>query len=117
MSQSATVHTIPVPAKFEDWVRDLKARPTVYDKIEELLPVLVADPKFWSLISAFTDSAAVEGSLVADDYAAAGMIHALASKRGAPLAAEKLHTIKLGLGVVLARFKLSRKYRREAQED
>lgn len=75
--------------------------------------MLVVDEKYVALLRATYDQHAVEGSLAADNVLAAIMIREKAKDIDyVDVAHEKLGIINLALGVVLRRYKMSRKQRR-----
>jgi hypothetical protein len=83
------------------------------DMVEELHTKCYESEKYRSYHEAVWDEQAVEGSLATDNIMAAGMIRDRAIKENSPVAREKLHTINKSLGVVLRRYGLSRKERRQ----
>ena len=82
--------------------------------VEDIHRVLVnEDPEYRAYLRATYDAHAVEGSLAADNVLAAMIIRERAKKIGSTeVAEEKLAIINLALGVVLRRYKASRKQRR-----
>jgi hypothetical protein len=104
----------PLPERIEDWERQIKAERTLNDLVEDLHRILVnEDPKYRAYLRATYDAHAVEGSLAADNVLAAMIIRDKAKEVGSTeVAAEKLAIINLALGVVLRRYKASRKQRR-----
>ena len=88
-------------------------RRTLNDLVEEAHISLYEDERYNSFLNAVYDEQAVEGSLSADNIMAATMIREHATKNeDNPLANEKLATISKALGVVLRRYEISRKERR-----
>jgi hypothetical protein len=109
----------PVPQALPPSVADLidqrkgDLRRTLNDHVEELHLILYEDEKYKALLYAVWDEQAVEGSLAADNIMAAGMIRELAEQRKRPeVRSQKLATIAKCLGVVLRRYQVSRKERR-----
>jgi hypothetical protein len=104
----------PLPTRIEEWERHVKAERTLNDMIEDLHRILVdEDPKYRAYLRAVYDAHAVEGSLSADNILAAMIIREKAKAIGyTEVAEEKLAIINLALGVVLRRYKASRKQRR-----
>lgn len=105
----------PLPAKIEDWERQLKAERTLNDLVEDIHRILVNESAdYRAYLRATYDAHAVEGSLAADNVLAAMMIRDKAKKMEnyPDVAGEKLAIINLALGVVLRRYHASRKQRR-----
>ena len=104
----------PVPENINDWERQIKAERTLNDMVEDIHRGLVnEDPEYRRLLRATYDAHAVEGSLAADNILAAMRIRKKAQDNGsAEVAEEKLAIINLALGVVLRRYRMSRKQRR-----
>lgn len=103
-----------LPEKMEDWVRVIKAERTLNDLVEDIHRVLVPESAdYRKYLRAVHDAHAVTGSLSFDNCKACEMIQAKAVELGIPdVAEEKLAVINLALGVVLRRYKASRKQRR-----
>jgi hypothetical protein len=82
--------------------------------VEDIHRVLVnEDPKYRALLRATYDAHAVEGSLSMDNALAAMAIRKKAEDtNNSEVAEEKLAVINMALGVVLRRYKASRKQRR-----
>jgi hypothetical protein len=75
---------------------------------------LIENEHYRAFLSAVYDEQAIEGSLAADNAMAATMIREQAKAIGnVELANEKLATIAKGLGVVLRRYGVHRKQRRD----
>jgi hypothetical protein len=107
--------TNPVPRALDDWERFIKQKVSLNDMVETIHRKLVGAPLYVSYLDAVVDSQAVEGSLAADNFMAATMIRDRASDKndGIPeLARQKIATINTALGVVLRRYHMSRKERR-----
>lgn len=104
----------PVPDKISDWVRKIKAERTLNDMVEDLHRGLVDEsPQYRDLLRATYDIHAVTGSLSFDNCLAAQMIQKKAKDNNTvDVANEKLAVINLALGVVLRRYHMSRKQRR-----
>jgi hypothetical protein len=102
----------PLPANIDDWTRHIKVERTLNDLVEDIHRILVEKEKYRDLLRAVYDAHAVEGSLAADNVLAAIMIREKAKEIGSEVAKEKLAVINLALGVVLRRYKMSRKQRR-----
>lgn len=103
----------PLPANITDWVRHVKQERSFNDQVEDIHRVLVESEEYRKLLRATYDAHAVEGSLSMDNALAAMMIREKAKEIGnTEVADEKLAIINLGLGVVLRRYKASRKQRR-----
>jgi hypothetical protein len=103
----------PLPADIDDWTRHIKAERTLNDMVEDIHRVLVEDEQYRRLLRATYDAHAVEGSLSMDNALVAMMIRDKAKELNSKeVAEEKLAVINLALGVVLRRYKASRKQRR-----
>lgn len=115
MSDRSLVSPVPLPSTRGDLavLRKLKAKlKPLNDQVEEVFEQLVEDAKFNRYLQAVYDEQAVEGSLAADNIGAAIMIRERALELGYSLADEKWATISKALGVVLRRYGLSRKERK-----
>jgi hypothetical protein len=115
MSERSLVSPVPLPSTRGDLavLRKLKAKlKPLNDQVEEVFEQLVEDEKFNRYLQAVYDEQAVEGSLAADNIGAAIMIRERALELGYSLADEKWATISKALGVVLRRYGLSRKERK-----
>jgi len=104
----------PLPDKIENWHRQIKAERTLNDLVEDIHRVLVdEDKEYRAYLRAVYDAHAVEGSLSADNVMAAIVIRKKAEEMGSTeIANEKLAIISMALGVVLRRYRMSRKQRR-----
>ena len=104
----------PLPDSIDDWVRQIKAERTINDLVEDIHRVLVNDSaEYRGFLRATYDSHAVTGSLSFDNCKACELIQAKAVDLGVTdVAEEKLAVINMALGVVLRRYKASRKQRR-----
>ena len=87
---------------------------TLNDMVEGHHLKLYEDAKYRGYLDATVGSDSKEGSLIADDMMAALMIREQASEAGDVLVAKKnLATIRTSLHVVLRRYGISRKERRD----
>jgi len=103
----------PLPASIDDWERSIKEERTLNDMVEDIHRILVNESeKYRALLRATYDAHAVTGSLSFDNCKACEMIQEKAQQIGSEVATEKLAIINLALGVVLRRYKASRKQRR-----
>jgi malonyl CoA-acyl carrier protein transacylase len=104
----------PLPDNIEDWVRQIKAERTLNDLVEDIHRALWNESEeYRKLLHATVDPQAVEGSLSMDNALAVQLIRKKAKDIGSTeVASEKLAVINLALGVVLRRYKASRKQRR-----
>lgn len=104
----------PLPAKIEEWERSLKGERTLNDQVEDIHRLLVNESgRYRDLLRAVYDQHAVEGSLSADNVLAALLIREKAKTIGyQEIEKEKLAIINMALGVVLRRYKATRKQRR-----
>jgi hypothetical protein len=104
----------PLPTNIDDWVRHIKAERTINDLVEDIHRILVNEsPEYREYLRAVHDAKAVTGSLSFDNCKACEMIQAKAIEIGSKdVAEEKLAIINLALGVVLRRYRVSRKQRR-----
>jgi hypothetical protein len=106
----------PLPATKDELLaqRVGQMRRTLNDMVEDIHVALYDNEKYSAYLYAVYDEQAVEGSLAADNVMAATMVreHAKKSNNENPLAKEKLATISKALGVVLRRYEISRKERR-----
>ena len=95
--------------------RKSAAKKSLNDQVEFVhLNLWDVSKEYQSLWDAVQNSQAIEGSTTADDYAAAGMLRQYAKDNAAPyVARQNLTTLKFALGVVMRRFGMSRKERRE----
>jgi uncharacterized protein YigA (DUF484 family) len=115
MSQRDIVRDVPpLPEKIEDWVRHIKAERTLNDLVEDVHRVLVNESdQYRAYLRAVDDRKAVTGSLSFDNCKACEMIQKKAHDMGnTEVAEELLGVINSALGVVLRRYKASRKQRR-----
>ena len=106
----------PLPATKKDLLaqRVGQMRRTLNDMVEEAHIALYDDDRYVAFLNAVYDEQAVEGSLSADNIMAATMIRDYAKKNGGgQLVNEKLATISKALGVVMRRYEISRKERRD----
>lgn len=104
--------THPVPAAPDDWVRRIKFKLTLNDQVESIHKMLLEDNEYLTFLSATDDSQAVEGSMSTDNVEAARRIREKAADIRSPVAQHKLHSIVIALNVVLKRYGVSRKERK-----
>jgi len=116
--QLARARIVPLPATVEDMLarRPLAANRTLNDYVDDIHKALwgAADEAYRELLDAVYDEDAVEGSLSIDNAKAAELIRDYAKDPAHPIpyvASKKLATIVKSLGVVLRRYKMSRKER------
>jgi len=108
----------PLPARLEDWKRNIKIDRTLNDFVEDVHCSLLASDddgeRYRALLDAVYDEDAVEGSLSIDNALAAQMIRNYATDQNPKhlLAGKKIATISKSLGVVLRRYNASRSERR-----
>jgi hypothetical protein len=104
----------PLPDSIDNWERQVKAERTLNDLIEDIHRILVDEnAEYRTYLRAVYDQHAVTGSLSFDNCKACEIIQAKAVDIGSKeVAEEKLAIINLALGVVLRRYKKSRKQRR-----
>lgn len=103
-----------LPTTVTDWYEARKGsiNRTDNDRVEEIHLKLIEDEKYRRYLDAYDDGEAVEGSMATDNVFAAQMIRNKAIEAGdSRIASLKAHTIVRCLGVVLRRFRLSRKER------
>ena len=114
MSTSLRPIAPALPARIEDWERQIKAERSLNDQVEDLHRILVNEsPKYREFLRAVYDVHAVNGSLSFDNCRAVDLIREKAEELGySEVVAEKEAVINLALGVVLRRYKASRKQRR-----
>lgn len=111
-SSSNVRNFIPLPPTPADWVRKVKFNYTINDQVEEIHKAVLDRPEYVALLQAVYDEQAVEGSLAADNTLAAMELRKHAAKSNSPIAKEKLATISKALNVVMRRYGVSRKERR-----
>ena len=104
----------PLPEKIEDWSRQIKSERTLNDLVEDIHRVLVNEnAEYRAYLRAVYDQHAVEGSLSADNVFACMLIRKKAKEIGSTeVAEEKVGVINFALNVVLRRYKMSRRQRR-----
>jgi hypothetical protein len=90
--------------------------PTLNDQVEEIHLLLIDDEQYAAYLAAVRNEQAVEGSLFNDDVMAAGMIRDKARLMGSAVGTQPLVTVLKCLRVVLRRYGLSRKERRNRGE-
>ena len=82
------------------------------DMVEELHTKCFEEERYRNYLDGVWDEQCVEGSLAADNFKAAEIIRERATKEKSPVAREKLATIVKSLGIVLKRYGISRRERR-----
>ena len=105
-----------LPTNVEDFRerREIASARTLNDIVDEIVLTLYRNEKFRRFLDAVYDEQAVEGSLAADNIMAATMIRDEAKRLSRPEAADqKLATLSKSHGVVLRRYKATRKARRD----
>jgi hypothetical protein len=119
MAEAAKAAAVPVsqqlglPAKREELMRKIKQQRTLNDLVEEIFVQIYTDTDFQRLIAATIDAQALEGSLACDNTLAALKLREKAQElHYDEVVQEKLESIKQSLGVVLRRYGLSRKERK-----
>lgn len=107
----------PLPATVADLIEQRKNKKSysLNDMIEKHHIALYTNDDYQSLLEAVHPEQALEGSLIADDFEAARMLREKARESGdGYVAKQKLDTIRKSLAVVLRRYGISRKERRDA---
>jgi hypothetical protein len=118
MADAVLKRPTPLPARLEDWKRNIKIDRTLNDHVEDVHCALLSSEddgdRYRALLDAVYDEDAVEGSLSVDNALAAQMIrnYAVDQNPKHPLAGKKIATISKALGVVLRRYSMSRSERR-----
>lgn len=104
----------PPPAKIDEWTRYIKHERTLNDYVEDVHRVLWDEsPEYRAFLSAVDDSESIEGSLGDDNSMAARMLRDKAEViNNREVAKRKLATIRKSLGVVLRRYHVDRKRRK-----
>lgn len=104
----------PLPADINEWERAIKAERTLNDLVEDIHRILVNESDdYRAYLRAVADAHAITGSLSFDNCKACELIQSKAKAIGSDeVAQEKLAIINLSLGVVLRRYRASRKQRR-----
>jgi hypothetical protein len=108
-----------LPATIDGWERFVTTHRTINDEVESIHLQLLDDEnqrdRYTQLLWAVYDEQAQEGSLSCDNCLAAMLIRDTARELNAshPLTREKLATISKSLGVVLRRYRQSRRERRD----
>lgn len=98
--------------------RKIPPKTTLNDNVERIVLNLWEDVTFQKLIDATYHEQTVEGSIIADDLEAARMIRGFSTQEENAaefkyVASQKLDTIRKSMNVVLRRYHMSRKERRE----
>jgi hypothetical protein len=104
----------PLPATVEGWVSVLKQQPSINDQVQTVHRTLIPDPAYRRLLLATVNPQALEGSIASDNNVAAMMIREKARTMvGVDLVVEaNLQSIIIALNVVLNRYGLGRKQRK-----
>jgi cobalamin biosynthesis protein CobD/CbiB len=104
----------PVPATPAEWVRKVKFNLTLNDHVENIHKDLIEEDnaKYIAYLQACFDAEAEEGSLAADNHEAARMIRERAETDNNPAKGYKIATIAKALNIVLKRYGVSRKQRK-----
>ena len=103
---------LPRVADGGEWARKIKLHLTINDAVETIHAKLLDNEDYLRLIEGVFDEHAVEGSLAADNVMAAQKIREVAKKENSPIAREKLATISKAINIVMRRYGVSRKERR-----
>jgi hypothetical protein len=107
----------PLPATVADLLEQRKNKKSysLNDMIEKHHLSLYSDEDYQAVLEAVHPEQALEGSLIADDFEAARLIREHARGQGdGYVAKQKLDTIRKSLQIVLRRYGISRKERRDA---
>jgi hypothetical protein len=113
--RNSFVQHVPVLRDAAGWVRKFGCHKKLKDEVENVHGSLSWSDKaeeYFRLLDATHDSQAVEGSIAADDFAAARMLRAHARSIGNKVAEQNLTTIKRALSIVLSRYNLGGNSRR-----
>jgi hypothetical protein len=112
----ARLHRTPLPTSVSGLTRKSLRHKSIIDFVEDIFVKLYDESeRFRALVEAVFDSDAVEGSTMDDDVVAAQMIREEA-RADSPVKDANLHTIRLALRRVMARWDIARKDRRRAYE-
>jgi hypothetical protein len=108
----------PLPVRFEDLVLKGKPRVTFNDHVHRVFELCYRhDPEFRAYLNEVENSAAITGAIDIDDIKACEMIQVKAQQENMDIVADaKLATIRIALHVVMNRYGLSRKVRRNTLE-
>ena len=113
MDQSLT-RSIALPVSTQDLLamrKSMRER-TLNDHVDDIHVALWSNPDYHRALDAVYDEDAIEGSLAADNFVAAGMIRNYARENNNHFVKDKkLATIVKALGIVLRRYGISRKER------
>jgi hypothetical protein len=101
-----------LPATPAEWVRKGGFNRTLNDQVEEIHLSLLEDKDYIALLASVYDEDAVEGSCAADNIMAAHKIRDYALEKNLSCKKVKLATISKALNVVMRRYSVSRKERR-----
>jgi hypothetical protein len=110
----------PLPATVEGWVITLKQQPSINDQVQQVHKTLIPDAEYRRLLLATANPQAKEGSIASDNNMAALMIRDKAKTMpnmdlingDANNERANLQTIIIALNVVLNRYGLGRKQRK-----
>jgi hypothetical protein len=91
--------------------KSMRAR-SLHDDVDECHVKLWSSPEYRRCFSAVHPSETIEGSFIADEYVAAGIIREFAQNNNIPIAAgAKLAAIVYSLHIICRRYNMSRKDR------
>ena len=115
MNNNHNLPKTPLPSSVVDMQarRLMPFKRLLNDMVEELHTKCFELEKYRTYLDGVWDEQCVEGSLAADNFKAAEMIRDRAIKDNSPVKSEKLATIVKSLGIVLKRYGISRKERRQ----
>lgn len=110
------IKKVPLPATRSELSRKSLRSKTINDFVEDVfLELFEVDEEYMALIDGVSNADSVEGNTLDDDVRAAEIIRAKAPM-GSPLKGKKTAAIRYAHGVVLRRYGISRKERREQFE-
>ena len=115
-NNESKISSVALPSTVAEFMEQKKTKSlqTLNDHVERLHLSLYEDPAYMRLLEAVDSSDTVEGSIIADDLEAARMIRERAAATGDMVVIKKkLVSISKALCVVLRRYEMSRKERRE----
>ena len=110
----------PLPAAVEEWVLTLKRQPSINDQVQQVHKTLIPNAEYRRVLRATTNPQAYEGSIASDNNVAAMMIREQAKTMpemdlingDANNDRASLQSIIIALNVVLNRYGLGRKQRK-----
>lgn len=112
MNEMSKVAALPVTQQDLRALRKTMRERTLNDHIDDIHDALWPDPAYRRALEAVYDEDAIEGSLAADNFVAAGMIRAYAVKEdNRHVKDKKLATIVKSLNIVLRRYGIGRRER------